>query len=126
MNFSDISVTPVFASRSRWGAFCSILAAALCIAPTPAQAVSYSTMYFNGAYSVVATNGTEPLGGIAADANGNLYLVDLTNKAIIEETLQANGTYASSAIIASLSDPRAVALDAAGNLYVADAGLHQV
>jgi sugar lactone lactonase YvrE len=83
-------------------------------------------MYFNGAYSVVATNGTEPLGGIAADANGNLYLVDPTHKTIIEETLQANGTYASSAIIDSLSDPRTVALDAAGDLYVADAGLHQV
>jgi sugar lactone lactonase YvrE len=71
--------------------------------------------------------------GIAVDAAGNLYLADFNNQRVrkvsaltgVITTLAGNGTGAYSgdgaaATSASLHGPRAVALDAAGNIYIAD------
>jgi len=72
--------------------------------------------------------------GVAVDASGNLYIADSQNSRIrrvtpggIITTVAGNGTYGYSgdggaATSAQLSFPYGVAVDSAGNLYVADAG----
>ena len=72
--------------------------------------------------------------GVAVDAAGNLYIADTNNFRIrkvdtsgIITTIAGTGAIAyrgdgGPAINASFSEPTAVALDAAGNIYVADRG----
>jgi uncharacterized protein (TIGR03437 family) len=76
--------------------------------------------------------------GVAADALGNLYIADRDNHRIrrvtpnglittIAGTGEAgNGGDGGLAVAAQLNSPSAVSLDAAGNLYIADAGNHRV
>jgi sugar lactone lactonase YvrE len=71
--------------------------------------------------------------GVAVDVNGNLFFADSynnrirkvdTNGIITTVAGNGNGTYAGdggAATNASLCNPQAVALDAVGNLYIADA-----
>jgi sugar lactone lactonase YvrE len=70
--------------------------------------------------------------GVALDAAGNLYIADLSNQRIRKvdasgtiSTVAGNGTQGFSgdgaaATLAQLTIPQGVALDAAGNLYIAD------
>jgi uncharacterized protein (TIGR03437 family) len=70
--------------------------------------------------------------GVAVDASGNLFIADYSNQRVrkvspsgIITTVAGNGTAAFSgdgglAASASLSYPQGVAVDAAGNLYIAD------
>jgi len=70
--------------------------------------------------------------GVAVDASGNLYIADLTNHCIrqvdtsgIITTVAGDGTHGYSgdggpATEAKLSYPRGVAVDASGNIYIAD------
>ena len=70
--------------------------------------------------------------GVAVDAFGNLFIADCDNKRIrkvspggLMSTFVGNGTYGFSgdggpATAASLRDPWSVAVDAAGNLFIAD------
>jgi sugar lactone lactonase YvrE len=73
--------------------------------------------------------------GVAVDAAGNVYIADNGNKAIEELVLTAPGTLAGASIevlatsgmvpsglSSSAFDPVGVAVDAAGNVYIADAG----
>jgi uncharacterized protein (TIGR03437 family) len=76
--------------------------------------------------------------GIAVDAAGSLYIADVENHRIrkvprggVITTVAGNGTSAFSgdlgpAVSASLSYPRGVAADAAGNLYIADSANRRV
>src|SRR5207245_5304334 len=77
--------------------------------------------------------------GVAADASGNLYIADTQNRRIrkvaagsgIISTVAGNGTERFSgdggpATAASLNSPYGVALDAAGNLYIADLFNHRI
>ena len=69
---------------------------------------------------------------VAVDASGNLYFPEMSNHCIrkvdtsgIITTVAGNGTYGYSgdggpAIEAQLRNPRSVAVDASGNLYIAD------
>ncbi len=72
--------------------------------------------------------------GIAVDLGGNLYIADLSNQRIRKLTPggiistvvgTGTGTYngdGERANVANVKDPAAVAVDVAGNLYVADSG----
>lgn len=72
--------------------------------------------------------------GIAYDAAGNLYLVDTQRNQVLEATLggqllvvAGNGTQGFAgdggpATAAELNAPQAIAIDAAGSLYIADTG----
>ncbi len=76
--------------------------------------------------------------GLAVDASGNLYIADQDNNRIrrvspsgVISTAAGNGEYGFSgdggpAARASFRSPRGVALDAAGNLYIADLNSHRV
>jgi trimeric autotransporter adhesin len=75
--------------------------------------------------------------GIAVDSAGNLYIADTKNNRIRKVTGTTITTYAGDgnlgaagdggrAVIAHLNSPRGLALDAAGNLYLADSGNHRV
>ena len=97
-----------------------------------------STVAGNGAYGydgdggpATAASFSDPA-GVAVDAAGNLYIADSSNNRIrkvdsdgIIATIAGNGTIGNAgdggpATAARLSWPTGVALDAAGNLYIAD------
>ena len=73
--------------------------------------------------------------GVALDADGNLYIADAGNNRVRRIDLSA-GTIATvagesddgeeSPAHAQIAAPRGVALDTAGNLYIADTGNHQI
>jgi uncharacterized protein (TIGR03437 family) len=85
----------------------------------------------------LVTNVSSPL-GIAADSSGNLYLAVQQNNALFKVTAggvktQIAGTTAGGfsgdngpAIYAQLSDPMGVAVDASGDLYLADTGNNRI
>jgi trimeric autotransporter adhesin len=77
--------------------------------------------------------------GVAVDRAGNLYIADLSNNRIREvtastgiiTTVAGNGTFGyngdgGAAASAELSSPTGVAVDSAGNLYIADSGNNRV
>lgn len=76
--------------------------------------------------------------GVAVDAGGSLYIVDTGNVRVRKvtpdgtiNTVAGNGTAGFSgdggpAVLASVNDPRGVALDVGGNIYIADAGNHRI
>jgi N-acetylneuraminic acid mutarotase len=77
--------------------------------------------------------------GVAVDASGNLYIVDVNNDRIrkvtastgIITTVAGNGTWGYSgdggtATSAELFSPFGVAVDASGNLYIADSGNNRI
>jgi uncharacterized protein (TIGR03437 family) len=106
----------------------------------------------SGVITTVAGNGTQGYGGdggaaasaqlsypkgVAADSAGNLYIADSGNGSVRRvsngaiTTVAGNGTYGFSgdgglAADAQLCGPAGVALDSAGNLYIADFGNNRI
>ena len=74
--------------------------------------------------------------GVAIDATGNVYLADTENHKIRKITPEgvvttlagggAAGATDSTSNIATFNNPNGVAIDAAGNVYVADTGNHKI
>lgn len=75
--------------------------------------------------------------GVAVDASGNIYVADTENNRVREisggiiTTVAGNGTFGDGgdngpATHASLSSPKGLAVDVAGNLYIADVGNHRI
>ncbi len=75
--------------------------------------------------------------GVAVDSGGNLYIADYNNSRIrkvsngVITTVAGNGTLGYSgdngpAASAQLSSPQGVAVDSAGNLYIADVGNNRI
>ena len=75
--------------------------------------------------------------GVAVDSAGNLYIADTANNRIrkvsngVITTVAGNGTAGFSgdngpATSAQLTDPEGVAVDSAGNLYIADTGNNRI
>lgn len=91
------------------------------------------TAGFSGDSGLAVDADLDNPGGVAVDASGNLYIADTSNNRIREVTLDGiintvagDGTagYTGNggpATGAELAGPNAVALDSAGNLYIADA-----
>ncbi|HWQ52238.1 MAG TPA: hypothetical protein VN442_01050 [Bryobacteraceae bacterium] len=109
-------------------------------------------MVSNGIITTVAGNGTQSFGGdggpadqaqlsspsdVAVDAAGNLYIADWGNRRIrkvsggIITTIAGDGVAGDSgdrgpAVRARLSSPSGLAIDSAGNLYIADANVPRI
>jgi sugar lactone lactonase YvrE len=109
-------------------------------------------MISKGVITTVAGNGAQNFGGdngpatsaqlnsptgAAVDASGNLYIADTSNNRVrmvsngVITTVVGNGTSGFSgdngpAINAQLSSPTGAAVDASGNLYIADSGNNRV
>ncbi len=97
--------------------------------------IAGSTQGFGGDGGLATLAKISPIQGIAVDFQGNLYIADNNNHRIryvdasthIITTIAGAGTGGFSgdggpATSAQLNSPQAVALDAAGNLYIADYG----
>jgi len=82
----------------------------------------------SGYAQTVVAGGLHSPGGVAVDQHGNIYIANSIDNQILKETLQADGSYAQSAIVGSnvsvlgraLSTPFSVAVDGGGNVYIAD------
>ncbi len=110
-----------------------VFAATLAIAPLTVIAApgDISTIAGNGAREFGTGEGIDPF-GMAVDSAGNVYIADLYNHRIrkvdpngVMTTVAGNGVEGFSgdggpATSASLTYPHDVAVDAAGNLYIAD------
>jgi len=93
---------------------------------------------FFGDGGPAATAGLNHPRGLAVDASGNVYISDVDNRRVrrispngMISTVAGNGVPGSSgdgglAVNASLSDVTGLALDAGGNLYIADAGNRRI
>jgi sugar lactone lactonase YvrE len=114
-----------------------LIAAVLLTASLPAQTIT--TLAGSGAYGYAGDSGPATsarlnmAGGVAVDAQGNTYIADTWNHRVrkiaggIVTTLAGTGQEGSAgnggpAAQATLSFPRAVAVDAQGNVYVSDTG----
>ncbi|HEY4324715.1 MAG TPA: NHL repeat-containing protein, partial [Mucilaginibacter sp.] len=74
------------------------------------------------AFSLPNTHISNPA-GVATDGSGNIYVLDATNKNVVEYT--STGTYISSFLV-SLNNALAIYADGAGNVYIGDTGAKTV
>lgn len=87
------------------------------------EGVVYGIRADNGAQYFVVT-GLGFAGGLATDASGSIYVADSVNKVVSRIPLQ-NGVFFPNGVTwigSGFVTPKAVAIDAAGNAYIADAG----
>ena len=75
--------------------------------------------YLPGTLTTVKSGSEAVTNGVAADASGNYYIPDSSHRRVLKETLK-NGVYVETSIGTNLTSPYAVAVDGAGNLFVAN------
>src|SRR5438094_213220 len=123
------------------GAWVRSLAMAALVLAVPALSQTINTVAGGGAGDggdATIANLNSPA-GVAVDSSGNLYIADLGNERIrklaaatgIITTVAGNGVLGfagdgGAATSASLNSPAGVALDASGNLYIADYANHRI
>ena len=105
------------------------------------QSLPGSSYGFGGAAGSVDGNGGTALfnspSGVAVDATGNIYVADSGNHAIRKITSSGNVTLFAGSFLGSgtadgwgedarFNNPQGLAIDASGNLYVAEAGSHRI
>src|SRR5579863_3326868 len=115
----------------------------LCAAGAWGQAYTISTIAGNGTTGFAGDGGAATSaqlsfpGGIAIDSSGNMYIADSGNNRIRKisngtiTTVAGNGTAGytgdkGAATSAELNNPTGVAVDSAGNIYIADTNNHVV
>src|SRR5271156_6961349 len=115
----------------------SFLIGTMCAVGAWGQAYTISTIAGNGTTGFAGDGGPASSsqlsfpGGIAIDSSGNIYIADSGNNRIRKisngtiTTVAGNGTAGytgdkAAATAAELSNPTGVAVDSAGNLYIAD------
>jgi sugar lactone lactonase YvrE len=112
---------PMYKTRSSWaGPVFSVLVGSLLSGSAIAQSAR-----FNYA-QLISNNGFSAPTGVAADANGNLYVADTGNNAVKEV---APGCILASCAVtlgSGFSSPGAIAVDASGDVFLADTGNHAV
>lgn len=123
-------------SRVFHALFCTVVG--LLLQAIPANAQTVSTLAGRGFFAdgVGAAAQFDKPAGVAMDAAGNIYVADKTNNRIrkitsagVVTTLAGNGYsgYADGAgIVAQFNLPIGIAVDGAGNVYVADQGNHRI
>ncbi len=119
------------------------LAAAFALPPGATFAADYIVGTYAGSGSPTSRDGVGTIGvkfsspaGVAIDASGNVYVADQANHQIrkistagVVTTLAGSGVsgYADgSGLAATFAGPRAVAIDASGNVFVADANNNRI
>ncbi|TMI03402.1 MAG: hypothetical protein E6H43_04475, partial [Betaproteobacteria bacterium] len=123
------------------GAWVSSLAMAALVLAVPALSQTINTVAGGGAGDggdATIANLNSPA-SVAVDSSGNLYIADLGNERIrkiaaatgIITTVAGNGVFGfagdgGAATNANLSVPTGVAVDASGNLYIADNSNHRI
>lgn len=98
-----------------------------------------SDTVFNSDNIPATSAAINPLGGVVVDGNGNLFIGDFDNNRIrrvdalsgLISTVAGNGSQGFSGdggkvTRASLDEPRGVAIDAAGNIYIADTNNNRI
>jgi streptogramin lyase len=96
---------------------CGVLVALTCCIGTVAAA---QTAHFSGVQSIVGSSGQYEPGGVAVDANGNVYISDEDNNTVYKETVSANGRYVQSTVASGLNAVSALAVDGSGNVYIVE------
>ena len=97
------------------------------------------TAEYKGDGTLATSAGLYTPNGVAADASGNIYIADTSNQRIrlvtkstgIITTVAGDGIAGYKgdgglATSAGLSDPRSIAVDASGNIYIADANNNRI
>jgi sugar lactone lactonase YvrE len=127
-------------SKPRWRRWtAALLGVAILVASHLAAATTIHTYGGNPIPNGVATSIGNGANGIAVDPSGNVYFADSSNHTIrkvdpltgLSSVIAGRGTSGFSgdggpALNAQLNSPRGVALDSAGNLYIADTSNHRI